>query len=96
VANGKVDLKDFHQQMGKAKKLADDLPEQAYHQFIKNTPVDTGNARKRTKLQNNTIVADYVYSQRLDAGYSDQAPKGMVEPTEKWIQQEVDRRLKGL
>lgn len=94
--NKRVDLKSFHTQMGKAKKLADDLPEQAYKEFVKNTPKDTGNARNKTKLQKNTIVADYPYSQRLDDGYSKQSPKGMVEPTEQWIQQEVDRRLKGL
>jgi hypothetical protein len=74
----------------------DDLPDAALDEFRKNTPRDRGNARRNTRLDNNTIVADYPYSQRLEEGYSRQAPQGMIEPTEKWIQQEVDRRLKGL
>lgn len=80
--------------MKAVKNIADDLPTEAYKHFVAETPIKTGNARRRTKLDNNRIVADYPYSQRLDEGSSKQAPKGMVEPTEKWIQQEVDRRLK--
>ena len=80
--------------MTAVKKVADDLPAQAYEQFVKETPKRSGNARNNTRLEQNKIIADYPYSQRLDEGYSKKAPKGMVEPTEQWIQQEVDRRLK--
>lgn len=74
----------------------DTLPREAYAEFIKNTPKRSGNARRNTRLNDTKIVADYPYSQRLDEGYSKQAPNGMVQPTEQWIQKEVDRRLKGL
>jgi hypothetical protein len=81
--------------MAALETLAVDLPAAVHAEFVKNTPIDKGRARRSTKLQNNTIIADYPYSQRLEDGYSKQAPRGMVEPTEKWIQKEVSRRLKG-
>jgi len=31
-----------------------------------------------------------VYAERLDQGYSRQAPKGMTEPTEKFLQKRID------
>jgi len=92
----KVSLASFNKQMSSARTIAEDLPADALEQFIKNTPKRSGNARRQTRLQSNTIIANYPYSQQLDAGASSQAPNGMVEPTEKWIQQELDRRLKGL
>lgn len=92
----KVDMRSFERQMAKATKVGERLPEAAYDYFVKITPKDTGNARRQTRLAGDTIVADYPYSGRLDAGSSKQAPKGMVQPTEVWIQQEVNRRLKGI
>jgi hypothetical protein len=82
--------------MAQLAKAIDTLPEDAHAEFIKNTPVRTGNARRNTQLQNNKIVANYNYSQELEDGRSRQAPNGMIEPTEQWIQREVDRRLKGI
>lgn len=73
-----------------------DLPRAAYDEFIKATPVNTGNARRNTRLEDTKIVANYAYSQRLDEGYSRQSPDGMTKPTEDWIRKEVDRRLKGI
>ena len=92
----KVDLRSFERQMAELKERLDTLPEQAHREFVKNTPKRTGNARRNTRLQDNKIIADYPYSQRLDEGYSKQSPQGMTAPTEQWIQKEVDRRLKGL
>lgn len=92
----KVDLRSFEKQMAELKERLDTLPKEAHREFLKNTPVRSGNARRRTRLQDTKIIADYPYSQRLDEGYSKQSPQGMTEPTEQWIQKEVDRRLKGL
>jgi hypothetical protein len=82
--------------MRSVRAAVEDLPEAALDVFIDNTPIKTGNARRNTDLTGTTIRADYPYASRLDTGYSKQSPRGMVEPTEKWIQQEMDRRLKGL
>ena len=62
------------------------LPAQAYREWIKNTPIRSGNARRRTRLNNTTIEAQYPYAQRLDTGWSRQAPRGMSEPVRRFIQ----------
>lgn len=53
----------------------------AYKAFVANTPIRSGNARRSTVQSGNEISANYPYAQRLEEGYSDQAPKGMTEPT---------------
>lgn len=66
------------------------LPQEAHNEFIQLTPIDKGNARRNTSLKDKTITADYDYAQRLDQGWSKQAPRGMVEPWTRW----VERRIK--
>lgn len=92
----KIDLRSFQKQMAQVIAAATDLPKEAHEEFVKTTPKRSGNARRNTRLQDNKIIADYSYSQKLDDGFSKQAPMGMTEPTEDWIQKEMDRRLKGL
>lgn len=58
-----------------------DLSKHAYDFFVKTTPKKTGNARSKTRLANDEIQARYPYAQRLDQGYSKQAPQGMTQPT---------------
>lgn len=65
----------------------------AYKEFVKNTPVATGNARKNTSQVRDEIRAEYPYAGRLDQGYSKQSPRGMVEPTLQWIQQYIKQKL---
>ena len=69
------------------------LPQQAFQEWQKNTPVRSGNARRRTRLQGDTIEARYPYAQRLDEGYSSQSPQGMSQPVEKFIQQQIKKIL---
>tara|TARA_R110000868_G_scaffold372176_1_gene635995 strand:+ start:487 stop:765 length:279 start_codon:yes stop_codon:yes gene_type:complete len=72
------------------KTLNDDkLAKVGYTKFVSVTPVDNGNARRNTKLEGNEIVADYPYATKLENGYSNQAPKGMTEPTIEFIRQYV-------
>lgn len=92
----KVRTSSFDQQMARAERALENLPKAAFDYFVSITPKDTGAARRATRLQGSTIVADYPYSQPLDQGSSRQARKGMTQPTEAWIQREVDRRLKGI
>ncbi len=92
----KIDISGFRKQMAELQERLEDLPRAAHEEFVKTTPKRSGNARRNTRLQDTKIIADYAYSQRLDEGYSSQAPQGMTQPTEQWIQREVDRRLKGL
>jgi len=75
-------------------KKLDDVPDEAYKIFVKETPIDNGYARDHTYLQGDTIVADYAYAKRLDDGYSKQAPKGMSEPMIKQVQKIVKQIMK--
>ena len=79
-----------------AKKIAqlDAVPGQAYTFFKAHTPIRTGNARSRTVLKKDTIIAAYPYAQRLDDGYSRQAPDGMTKPTEAFVQKTTDKIMK--
>jgi len=70
------------------------LPQLAYKEFVRVTPVRSGNARRNTKLDKDTIVAAYPYAQRLDEGYSKQAPQGMTKPTEDFIRKEIAKIMR--
>lgn len=69
------------------------VPNLAHDEFVRNTPIRTGNARRRTRLQGSTIKANYPYAERLDQGYSRQAPQGMSEPTIEFIRREIRQIL---
>ena len=60
-----------------------------YKFFVEHTPIRSGNARNNTLLQGDEIVAAYPYAERLDQGYSLQAPEGMTNPTEDYAKKLV-------
>lgn len=62
------------------------LPVDAFKFWVDETPIKSGNARRKTTLVNKkTIWARYPYAKRLNEGWSKQAPEGMVEPTTRFI-----------
>jgi len=61
------------------------VPAEAYKYWESKTPVQSGRARRSTRLKDDTIVAAYPYATRLNEGYSKQAPQGMSEPTDKFV-----------
>ncbi len=80
----------------------------AFNAFKDNTPIGDpnrwktkykpknykpGNARRKTVLKGNEVQANYPYAQRLEEGYSSQAPNGMTEPTLKEIRDYVYNKL---
>lgn len=73
------------------------IPPKAYDFFKRTTPIRTGNARNKTnynsKPNGGTIRSDYPYANRLNEGYSRQAPDGMTKPTISKIRQLVKRVL---
>jgi hypothetical protein len=73
-----------------AEAVARTLPREAYDEFRKNTPYRTGNAFRNTRLNGNTIDANYPYAERLDDGYSQLQPQGMTEPTEKFLEKRIN------
>jgi len=79
--------------IGKIVARFDKLPKEAYDYWKKITPRDTGNAKRRTRLQGRKIKANYNYAVPLDKGWSKQAPRGMSEPTDKYIRQRIKRSI---
>lgn len=61
------------------------LPDEAYKFFVQETPIRSGNARRKTTKNGKQIRANYPYAQRLDEGYSKQSPEGMTQPTEEFV-----------
>jgi hypothetical protein len=86
----KIDIKVFDKRMKQLAKLPKFLMAEALDLTKENTPIASGNARKKTVIKGNKIVSDYAYAGRLDSGYSKQAPNGFTEPTIKQLQQEAN------
>lgn len=83
--------------MARALHALDDLPEFAEKTMKSNTPIRSGNARRNTNLQGNIVTANYPYAERLENNWSPQTRgQGIIDPTERAIQREVDQRLKGI
>jgi hypothetical protein len=81
----KIGADNITPKLERIRRQMDALPREAYKVFKDETPRKSGNARRKTKYRKDTIIADYPYAKRLDEGYSKKAPKGMWEPTVKFI-----------
>jgi len=71
------------------------LPAEVHKEFVKLTPIRSGNARRKTNLRGSEINANYPYAQKLDNGYSPQAPSGMTKPAEQFMKKRLNQILKG-
>lgn len=90
----RIDSRQFQQLLDDLEQIAPTVMKSAESEFIKSTPVRSGNARRNTKLKNDTtILANYAYAGRLDEGWSKQAPGGMTDPTIDFIEREVYRQI---
>lgn len=88
----KVKQKNASRRMRSINRALKKVPQRAYEKFKSVTPIRTGNAKRSTKLVNKeTIFANYPYAERLDKGYSRQAPVGMSIPTFALIKRLVRR-----
>jgi hypothetical protein len=81
--------------IAKIQAKLDKVPDEALKVFVANTPVRSGNARRNTKLQKDSIKANYPYAKRLNEGWSKQSPKGMVEPTLQFIRKRIKQIFAG-
>lgn len=75
-------LKDLDRAVGRIRDYAAD-------EFRKTTPIRTGNARSKTSRIRKGVEAAYPYANRLNEGYSSQAPDGMTKPTVERIKEYV-------
>lgn len=97
-------IKNIVDVLNKIETQLDKLPEEFYKEFKKATPIKTGYARRNTRLEDNSIKADYPYAYVLDKGRhmtpkgmrgSEQAPDGMTKPTIEWLKKRLRKILKG-
>ena len=72
-------------------RAVDKVKDFAVDEFTSTTPVRTGNARRNTRRTQAGVEANYNYANRLNTGYSKQAPDGMTKPTVEAIQAYVRR-----
>ena len=108
TVNLKIDTQQFEKMLHDAAGLPTSVIQDAYKFFVATTPKGDpsswknpkapkgyvpGNARSKTVLQGNTIVADYAYAERLDTGWSKQAPNGMSDPTIAFMQKLADQQV---
>jgi hypothetical protein len=92
MIEGNVTFSDgITKELDTIRKQLKTFPAEATAEFIKLTPIRSGNARRKTKLQGDTIVANYDYAKRLDTGWSKQAPDGMSEPLNKWVKNKINK-----
>lgn len=93
-----VNLRQLDLKLKQAAQIPKQLIQDAYQYFHDITPVDQGNAQRNTRLTGNTIRAGYAYASVLDAGRrytqgqwrgSRQAPRGMTEPTRRFMRSRV-------
>lgn len=82
-------------------KLVDNLDEMPiavmktlYPYYRNKTPIRSGNARNRTKLNKNTINSKYDYAGKLDEGWSKQAPDGFTEPSIDQLDKLIENYIK--
>lgn len=92
--NFKIEIQDgITPSCQKKQKQLDTLPQDTYTFFRAHTPIRSGNARRNTFLKKDEIIGAYPYAQRLDEGYSRQAPDGMTKPTEAYFKRRLDAIL---
>lgn len=91
VMSIKLKVDNITPSLSKIQSSIPNVVQSTYKYFVSVTPKDKGNARNKTKLQGNTINADYPYAQRLNKGWSKQAPKGMVAPTIEFLKRALRR-----
>lgn len=108
-----VNDKLFRKEMRKIDKYVNrTMPKEALKIYKKETPEDSGNARRKTKLQRRTVIGDYPYAGVLDdglypnppkggkgktsGGYSKDAPRGMATPTIEKLQVKFEQFVRRL
>jgi len=79
----KVNDKEVMQMFEEMKDIPQFVMEKTYPYLKSRTPIRSGNARSKTRIENNKsqIGSRYPYADTLDKGWSRQAPKGFTEPS---------------
>ena len=84
----------FKQLMNDLEDMPISVMKNVYPYYVNKTPIRSGNARNRTKLVNTTISSKYPYAERLDTGWSKQAPKGFTDPSIDQLDKLIENYVK--
>jgi hypothetical protein len=99
----KLSVNTMSSSLKRIQKKLNNVPKEAYKEFVSVTPIKTGNAKRNTKLKGKTIEANYNYAKVLDKGRhmtsrgmrgSEQAPEGMSKPTTEFIKRTINKIIK--
>lgn len=88
-----VDDSEVRKLFSDLSKMGNSVIKDAYPYLRNQTPIKGGNARNKTKLRGQTILSDYGYAERLDTGWSKQAPNGFTDPTINQIDKLIDNYI---
>tara|TARA_R100001510_G_C7656880_1_gene217530 strand:- start:11745 stop:12038 length:294 start_codon:yes stop_codon:yes gene_type:complete len=94
----KVDTKQVKKLFKQLDGLPLDTMKKAFPFLKKETPIKSGNARRKTSLKSSTlkIKSKYAYAGRLDDGWSKQAPDGFTDPTIDFIEDYIESQIRKL
>ena len=92
----RVDLSKFNNLDQLSEQAIKTVMDKSFRFFVSQTPIRTGNARRHTTLDGETITADYPYAGKLDTGWSSQSPQGMTQPTIDKMSEYVDQEMRKL
>lgn len=91
----KVNTKDVTKMFKQLGGVPDDVHNDAFKFLRQETPKRSGNARRKTKKESGLRIGSrYPYAQRLDDGWSRQAPNGFTDPTIDKMAQLVDKEIR--
>ena len=91
----KVNSRSVEQMLKQLGEMPNEAMKDTYNVYKKNTPIKTGNARSKTKLENRLRIGGrYPYAGNLDAGSSRQSPKGMTEPSLKSLDRFIQNYIR--
>tara|TARA_R100000951_G_scaffold30856_1_gene26509 strand:+ start:75 stop:371 length:297 start_codon:yes stop_codon:yes gene_type:complete len=92
----KIIIKDsqFDNLINKLEEMPISVMKTVYPYYVNSTPIRSGNARNRTKLNKTTISSKYAYAGRLDEGWSKQAPKGFTDPSIDQLEKLINNYVK--
>ena len=87
----KIDSKIFDKRMSKLEKVDTQAFNKTFPEYKKNTPIKSGNARRKTFKSGLKFKSNYPYAGRLDEGWSKQAPKGFTSPSIDFFVKTLER-----
>lgn len=94
----RIDDKEVRAMFEELSDVPEFVMEKTYPYLKSRTPIQSGNARQNTRLEKDKSVigARYPYADRLNTGWSQQAPQGFTEPSIKEMDSLISDQIRKL